>query len=106
DTMFYDGVAPVRDAAGLAGYLVQRRRLSSSAESSERTAQVIGSGSKLFLGNDRQDVWSDLAKVVPPPARAIEVRGDAIEYDRAGRGTVLALARAVPGTPWVVLLEF
>jgi signal transduction histidine kinase len=106
DTIMYPVVAPVADGDRLLGYVVRWRRITGSPQGREQLAKLIGSSSALYIGNDRGPFWTDLVDTVAGPP--MEVRGTtkAVEYRRPATGPVLAVSRPIPGTPWVVLLEF
>ncbi|HEV2751340.1 MAG TPA: HAMP domain-containing sensor histidine kinase [Gemmatimonadales bacterium] len=109
DSLVYGIAAPVVAGGRLRGYVVQWRRVASSADTKEqnnRLNRLIGSDAHLFVGNAADDVWTDLSKRVPPPPVDVSRGGSVLQYARAGIGPVLAAARPVARTPWVVLLEF
>jgi PAS domain S-box-containing protein len=73
--------------------------------------QLIGSDAKLYFGNASGDIWTDFSSEVtaPPEARdTLAVVGDTlalVAYHRAGAGYLAAPAH-IPGTPWMVSVEF
>src|SRR5207237_3488620 len=71
-----------------------------------RLSRLIGSDAHFFIGNAADDVWTDLARRVPPPPVDVTRASGVLRYERAGAGPVLASARLVPRTPWVLLVEF
>lgn len=90
----------------LRGYVVQWHRLMTTPEARRRTGQIVGTGATIYLGNAAGDVWTDLSlRAAPPPVDVARDTG-ILRYQRSGGPAVLATARAVPGTPWLVLLEF
>lgn len=105
DSVVYSVAVPILVAGRVRGYLVQWRHLASSAQSREQTNQIVGANSHLYLGNLANDVWSDLSVRAPPPP--VDVADTSLlRYARPGSGAVLAAARPVANTPWVVLVEF
>jgi len=90
----------------LRGYVVQWHRLMTTPETRRRTGQIVGTGATIYLGNAAGDVWTDLSlRAAAPPVDVARDTG-VLRYQRAGGPAVLATARAVQGTPWLVLLEF
>jgi len=49
------------------GYVVQRRRVGNTAATTKLLTELIGSGAKLYIGNARGDIWTDLVAVTPSP---------------------------------------
>src|SRR6185295_2277338 len=94
------------DRGATVGFVVQWLRQSSSAEASRRRAELIGGeGASIYVGNASGNLWTDLSGLSSAPPYAVDTAADAMEYDRPGTGQRLAAARAVAGTPWVVLVE-
>jgi signal transduction histidine kinase len=106
DSMVYPVSTVLADRGRPLGYVVQWRRIVSSARTREQTLQLIGSGAGLYIGNDRGEVWMDLLHVTPKPPVDVRARDSILEYTRPGVGRMLARARPIAGTAWVVLVEF
>jgi signal transduction histidine kinase len=103
DTVAYPIAVPVRVAGRMRGYVVQWRELGEGQ--SRDINRLIGSGAKLFIANVTGDVWTDFSRPVPAPPVDVRRSAGVLRYERAGV-RVFAAARAVPKTPWVLLLEF
>lgn len=106
DSLVYPVSEPVTAQGELRGWVVQWRRVTTSPRGREQAVRLIGSNAGLFIGNDLGDVWTDLLHVVPKPSVDVRRAHDFVTYDRPGAGTVLARARPIAGTSWVVLVEF
>ncbi|MGH7670836.1 MAG: PAS domain S-box protein, partial [Gemmatimonadaceae bacterium] len=95
----------VQDRGRVLGYLVQWRPVLPPPAAWRHAASLIGGGGRLFVGNTADSVWTDLRTRTPPPlprasgpvAGPVETSSDA--------GDMLAVARAVPHTPWSVVVE-
>ncbi len=85
------------------GFLIIRRPL--AAGNSDALNRLIGSGALIEMGNTTDDIWTDLAKQVPPPAVDLTKLG--IAQYRVWNGVrrigVLAELR---DTPWALWLDF
>jgi signal transduction histidine kinase len=103
DSVGYPVVVPVRVGGRTRGYVVEWRELGPGQ--SRDINRLIGSGANLFVGNVTNDVWTDFSRPVPAPPLDVRLGPGVLRYERAGVG-VLAAARAVRRTPWLVLLEF
>ena len=80
-------------------------RIAQSADTREqnsRLSRLIGSDAHFYIGNTADDVWTDLGRRVPPPPVDVAHPGGVLRYERAGAGPVLAGARLVRRTPWVL----
>jgi signal transduction histidine kinase len=106
DSLVYPVAEQVTDHGRVQGWVVQWRRVTTSARGREQTVRLIGSNAGLYIGNDLGDVWTDLLHVTPKPPVDVRHAQGFLEYDRPGIGTVLARARPIAGTAWVVLVEF
>lgn len=107
DTIGFPAVAAVKTEDGkVAGYLVRWRKLAASADTRQQMTKLLGSNATLYFGNHADDVWTDLSSVVAKPPRDVRTSGDILTYVREGETSVLALARPIVGTPWLILIEF
>lgn len=106
DKIVFPIVAAVKDDNGRhIGYLVRWRKVLASPEARKQFMDLLGANTELYLGNTNGEVWSDLVtKVAKPP---VDVRSNqgVVSYKRDNKPSVMALGRAVPGTPWLVLVE-
>jgi PAS domain S-box-containing protein len=85
-------------------FVVTWRRLLSSEEEQRALLQLIGTESRLLLGNARGLAWSDLrSRTTPPPVAASD---SAVSFTRADGVPVLVRRSAVTGTPLDVAVEF
>jgi signal transduction histidine kinase len=106
DSLAYPVSEQVSAGGKVLGWAVQWRRIMTSARGREQTIQLIGSNAGLYIGNELGDVWTDLLHVVPKPPADVRRAQGFLQYDRPGTGTVMARARPIGGTAWVVLIEF
>jgi two-component system cell cycle sensor histidine kinase/response regulator CckA len=91
------------------GYVVQRRLLGTSVQSTNQLRGLIGSGATLLVGNARGDVWTDFIKTSPGPpldVSAIRAPRGVVEYERPRGHPVLSSVNRVPNTPWAIAVEF
>jgi signal transduction histidine kinase/ActR/RegA family two-component response regulator len=107
DTIAYPAMVAVKDDGGrIIGYLVRWRRLAATPEARQQFMGLIGGKASMYFGNNQGDVWSDLVGIAPKPPVDIRSGTEVSQYVRDGKTSVMALARPISGTPWVVLLEF
>lgn len=103
DSLEYSVAAPVSAGGRVAGYVVQWRRMASSARSRDALNQLIGAGARLYLGDSAGGVWSDFAGPVAAPVEHLAPSGRVVG-SRGASGDFLAIARPVARTPWVLLV--
>jgi len=90
-----------------AGYLVLWRRIGMSPQALDQMRRIIGSEAELHLGNADGSLWTNLSGLAPAPSIEASRLAGIVTYTRPGnRGTVLASAARVPGTPWLFTVEF
>ncbi|MDQ2921058.1 MAG: PAS domain S-box protein, partial [Acidobacteriota bacterium] len=106
DVIAYPAVAAVKDDAGKPiGFLVRWRRISPTPNTRKQIAELLGSNAALYYGNSEGEIWTDLEKIVPKPPGGLQSTLKLTNYTRDGN-SVMALGRAIGGTPWFVVLEF
>jgi signal transduction histidine kinase/CheY-like chemotaxis protein len=107
DTIGFPAVAAVKSDDGkVAGYLVRWRKFAASADTRQQMTRLLGTNATLYIGNQANDIWTDLATIVSKPPLEVRSHEDIQMYDRDGNTPVIALARPIVGTPWMVLIEF
>lgn len=105
DSMYYPVVAAVKDNEQVIGYVVRWRWLYATPKAIEYFSQLIGTNAGLYFGNTDFGFWTDLVKPIPAPSAKPIVIGKPMHYTRNDR-TVLAAIQSVPGTNWLILVEF
>ncbi|MES2331621.1 MAG: ATP-binding protein [Bacteroidota bacterium] len=105
--VYYPTIAPVTDDhGGLTGYLVRWRILTTSPKALAQWSQLIGSGASLFFGNTDGSLWTDaIQPTVKLPVDSL-ASGKIVRYRKPTGQEVFALARPIPGTWIVILIEF
>ncbi|HWP36228.1 MAG TPA: PAS domain S-box protein [Gemmatimonadales bacterium] len=103
-TLLYPAIVAVRDRGATLGYIAQGRRIGGTAQAARQLGDLLGPEATLLLGGG--SLWTDLAAVVPGPPMSPLPRETLLRYERAGAGSRLGWASAVPGTPWVAVVEF
>jgi signal transduction histidine kinase len=115
DEVFWDVLVDVNDAqAGTVaaaeaprtplGYVFSRRLLTSTS-TADALGRLVGAGAVVQIGNQTGDVWTNLSKVVTAPSVAVG-RPGVHQYSSGDGRRHLGASAAVPGTPWIVWVEF
>jgi signal transduction histidine kinase len=105
DTIVYPVATPVPGAAN--AYVVRWRRIAGSRRSREQLTRLIGNGAQLFIGSPGGKHWTNLERAVPAPPLDASAREMIQTYKRdPDRREYLAAATRIPGTPWLVAIDF
>jgi signal transduction histidine kinase len=99
------GVAPVRVAGAVVGYVAAPRHVSGRPDVVRTLSELTGEAVNVHTRNADGSVWVEgPGTVVPPPTRRDSTRAG-IHMERRGVGRVLAADAVIGGTPLVVTLE-
>jgi signal transduction histidine kinase len=105
NTTTYSLSTVVKAEDGLLGYLVERRRLSSSTTAIKLLAGLIGSDARLLIGNASGGLWTSLDTAersdLTRPAEA-----GLLQYQHGDGPAMLARAVPIADTPWAVMVAF
>ena len=106
DSIFYPIIGVVMDWRGPLGYIIAWRKVIANPRSAEGISKLIGTEASLLIGNADGSFWTDMVKPVPGPPRFPNEFNKVISYSSARTKPVFAIARPLPSTKWVILLEF
>lgn len=108
DSVIYPAATPSVVNGRVLGYLVIWRYLVTTAQARQQVSKIIGASAHLYLGNSDNNIWSDLGQPVAPPPVAMTGDTSVLRYVRPGPdgGAMIATARPVGSTPWLLLVEF
>jgi len=104
DTLLYFGVAAASGHAEHDGGIVQQvARLQLNDRTRRTLTGLAGGDVSLLFGDAAGDPWTDFATIVPTPPERVRTSATAMNYDRGE--TKRGIAKAVLGTPWMVVAE-
>ena len=106
NSIYYPVIGMVMDQKKPIGYIITWRKVIANPKSVEVISKLLGTEAKIFFGNDDGSFWTDMVKSVPGPPRFPNEFNKVISYSRARTKPVFAIARPLPTTKWVILLEF
>jgi signal transduction histidine kinase len=106
DRLLYTVALPVRVGSDGRAMIVERHALDNSPEEAAAVSQVVGSDARMLVGSPGAGRWTDLAGPVPGPPIEVSASPSPIEYERSQGEPVLARVLEVPGTPWLLVMEF
>jgi signal transduction histidine kinase len=91
------------------GFIVERRRIANPSQSQQTVALLsglIGSAATIVVGNDNGSAWTNLSSAVTGVPITRDATDRLLEYDRPGTPRLLAWAKPIATTPWIVAIEF
>lgn len=103
-TLYYPIIAGVSASGKLSGYLVSWQLLHTSPQAVTQLSQLMGSGSRLYLGDTDGSVWTDMIKPTPGPPLRAGHQNELIEYNDKNEGKLYAKAQPVLHTPWLAVI--
>lgn len=106
DTLEAAAIVPIKVDSTLRGFLVQRRRLSSTPQNIKSLSALIGSNARLLIGSRDGKVWNDLIKSVPGVPAQHVTDTSVLSFARPSEQRVLARLAPVKTTDWIVAVEF
>jgi signal transduction histidine kinase len=106
DSMFYPIVVPVIDNKQVIGHLVRWRLVAATAKTLEQLSQLMGTEAALYIGNNDGSLWTDLIKPVSYHQLNAGHFGEPFGYSGHTGKRVIAAARPIANTPWLVAVEF
>lgn len=87
------------------GWLIERRRVTSSSSGTQLLQELTGTDARFLVGNRTGDVWTNFTSAVEPPPVVLADSAMTMRYRRDGMD-VLAHAIPVTASPWSVIVEF
>jgi len=103
-TLYYPIIAGVSANGKLSGYLVSWQLLHTSPQAVTQLSQLMGSGSRLYLGNTDASIWTDMIKPTAGPPLRIGHQDELIEYNDEKDGKLYAKAQPISYTPWLAVI--
>jgi signal transduction histidine kinase/ActR/RegA family two-component response regulator len=95
---------PAQDQAARLGFLVTSHVVHASTSSTVVNG-IVGNGATVLVGNQSGSVWTDLTRIVPSPQIDL-ARTGAREFRAANGQAQIGAPANIPGTPWVLVIEF
>ena len=106
DSIYYAVVAGVKSGKKNIGYVLQWHLLYATPQTLEQLAQLIGTNASLYFANTDGSIWTNFVGQVKSPPQGRQDKYGVFNYERVKGKPVLAAQALIPGTPWIVLLEF
>ena len=103
--VYYPVIATISNNKTKIGYLIKWRTLYNSPQSMQRLSYLMGTGATIYIGNLNGNLWSNLMNPVaqPFPSKdSLQLQ----EYSRMGKGPFIGTIRTIPGTRWLLAIEF
>lgn len=106
DSIYYAVIAVVRSDKKISGYILQWHLLHASPQTLNELSGLIGTDATLYFGNKDESLWTNMIGQVKGPPAGSKAADGILKYAREKGKQLLAAQTPIPGTPWIVLLEF
>lgn len=104
--MYYPFIVPVMDTRSTLGYVLRWRTLSTSPQAIEQFSRLLGTHATLYMGNNDGSLWTDLVKPVQHYISDTSRLHIPVETKALSGKKFLHLTKPVPGTAWLLSVEF
>lgn len=105
-SMYYPVIVPVAGNKKAMGYLVRWHTVGATPATLEQLSQLMGTKAKLYVGNNDGSLWTDMIKPVSYQQLDTSYMRSPFEYSNAEGNHVIASAKPIPNTAWIVAVEF
>jgi signal transduction histidine kinase len=102
-TLYFHSAATVRVNNRVIGTVQQVARVVFNPETPKTLSGLAGGDVLILVGNASGEPWTDFAKILPGPPDSVRKSAVPTRYERGELKR--ALAAAVPGTPWMTVVE-
>jgi signal transduction histidine kinase len=106
ETMYYPVVAPVMEGKAMLGYVIRWRILSASQQTIEQFSQLMGTHARLYIGNNDGSLWTDMVKPVEHYVQDTSQLHIPLEMKTPHGSKFLHLTKPIPGSVWLISVEF
>ncbi|HEX9514109.1 MAG TPA: ATP-binding protein [Puia sp.] len=104
-SMYYPIITMVAKDRKPIGYLLRWRSFLATPQAIDQLSRLMGTKATLYFGNNDGTLWTDMIKpVAKPPLDTLNIR-KVLTYHRPGGDPVIALAKPIGGTQWIILVE-
>ena len=100
-----DNMPGVPKSNHIIGYIVRLRSMKATPQALEQLSKLMGTGAKLYIGNDDNTSWTDMISIISAPPISKQITDDLITYSLANKEPVLAAIRHISNTPWLLSVE-
>ncbi len=97
--------APGSKSGTIIGYIVRWRSMNATSQALEQLSKLLGTGAKLYIGNDDGTLWTDMITTVSAPPVNKKDANSVITYSRAKNEPVIAAIRPIANTHWLLSIE-
>ncbi|MDR3695085.1 PAS domain S-box protein [Mucilaginibacter sp.] len=105
-TMYYPIITAVTEKKQIMGYIISWVMLSTTRKEVTQFSRLLGTGAAFYIVNSDGSLWTDLVKPVKAKLAGINPTGKIMEYTNADGKPVMASAKNIAGTAWLVMVEF
>ncbi len=106
DSIYYPMIAAIMNNKEIVGYLVRWRLLSANPRSIEQLSQLVGTKAAIYVGNEDGSLWTNMVKAIPYYEIDSGKLNIPVEHKTATGKKIITAMKRIPGTQWVVSVEF
>lgn len=107
DSIFYCITIPITENEKLLGYVTRHRLVKITSQMINQFSKLAGHGASLYVGNKTDGFFTDLFKPVRYVLPVSQTQaGKSYIYKNDKQARVMGAFQFIPGTPWLVALEF
>jgi PAS domain S-box-containing protein len=101
--VMYPIVVPIKDNNLTVGYATKWKKISSTSKAVQQLSQLLGSDTKLLLGNSDASLWTDMNHIVNPPVFYNKANGE-IKLTKWGDKNYLMSLGTFSKSDWLIMI--
>jgi len=105
-TMYYPVIIVVNEEKQIIGYIISWVMVNTSQKTVTQFSKLMGTGAGFYIVNTDGSLWTNLVKPIKAKPVAINTKGKIMEYTDADGRLLMASAKIIPGTAWIIMIEF
>lgn len=105
-TMYYPIITAVTENSKITGYIISWVVLYTSQKSVTQFSKLVGTGAGIYILNTDESLWTDLMKPIHSLPIGVDQLGKVVEYKSSDGRQMMASTKLIPGSDWVVMIDF
>jgi signal transduction histidine kinase len=105
-TMYYPVITTITEKKQIIGYIISWVVVNTTQKTVTQFSKLLGMGAGFYIVNTDGSLWTNLVKPIKAKPVAINTKGKIMEYTDADGRLLMASAKIIPGTAWLIMIEF